>query len=313
MSLSTIQSSLDSLNRELVQLQKSLQDNTKKIEEEYKKIERIQRSFTSSTISHSMMKSKASELERYQKSILEFQKKGKNLEKKIADKKAQIARKNAEFQAEQRIQFKRVTKLEQEEQKRQQENNAQTQKLLQSMRSPGVRVSQHFLPGTPGQIHLEMSIPVGTQQDSKTTEENTVLPQYDFFISHASEDKESIAKPLYEFLTKKGAKVWYDDFTLTIGDSLRKSIDKGLISSRFGIVIFSEHFFKKSWPQYELDGLVQKRMKEDKAILPIWHNISLDTMQRYSPSLCDIIALKTSDLPVEEIGTQLMGLLQEDE
>lgn len=309
MSLSSIQSSLDSLNRELIQLQRYLQDNTKKIEEKFKEIERIQRSLSSSTISLSTLKSKNSELERCQKSISEFQKKGKDLDKKIADKKAQIARKNAEFQAEQRKQIEQVTKLEQEEQRRQRDNNIQIQKQIQSMRTPGVRIFQDFLHHSPNNAIIRMSIPIGVQPDSKEEIEEE-QPRYDFFISHASEDKENVAKPLYTFLTEKGAKVWYDDFTLMVGDHLRKSIDKGLISSRFGIVIFSEYFFiNKSWPEYELDGLIQKQMKEKKVILPIWHNISLDTVRKYSPSLTDIVALKTSDLSIEEIAMKLMQLL----
>ena len=58
---------------------------------------------------------------------------------------------------------------------------------------------------------------------------------YDAFISHASEDKVSVVKPLATALTRLGYRVWYDEFELRVGDSLRQSIDKGLINSRFGI------------------------------------------------------------------------------
>ena len=51
-------------------------------------------------------------------------------------------------------------------------------------------------------------------------------------------------------------KVWFDAFALTVGDSLRRSIDRGLAQSRFGIVILSEVFFAKHLPPLELDGLV---------------------------------------------------------
>ena len=78
--------------------------------------------------------------------------------------------------------------------------------------------------------------------------------EYDVFISHASEDKEDFVKPLVEALQASGYRVWYDDFTLKIGDSLRRSIDNGLKNSRYGIVIFSSAFFAKNWTQYEVDG-----------------------------------------------------------
>lgn len=77
---------------------------------------------------------------------------------------------------------------------------------------------------------------------------------YDVFISHASEDKDDIVRPLANALGEYGLKVRYDEFELRIGDSLRRKIDRGLTSSRFGIVVLSEPFFNKGWTTYELDG-----------------------------------------------------------
>ena len=68
---------------------------------------------------------------------------------------------------------------------------------------------------------------------------------YDAFISHASEDKAGFVRPLAKALGKMGFRVWYDEFELRVGDSLRQSIDKGLINSRFGIVVLSSAFFAK--------------------------------------------------------------------
>ncbi len=38
--------------------------------------------------------------------------------------------------------------------------------------------------------------------------------EYDVFISHASEDKEEVARPLAEVLRRNGLSVWYDEFEL---------------------------------------------------------------------------------------------------
>jgi TIR domain-containing protein len=61
--------------------------------------------------------------------------------------------------------------------------------------------------------------------------------------------------------------VWYDEFELRIGDSLRRKIDQGLSRSRFGLVVVSHAFFAKNWPQYELDGLVALEMAGRQRIL----------------------------------------------
>lgn len=72
---------------------------------------------------------------------------------------------------------------------------------------------------------------------------------YDVFISHATEDKEEIVRPLATALVVRGLRVWYDEFELRIGDSLRRKIDAGLANSRFGVVVLSPNFFAKNWPQ----------------------------------------------------------------
>ena len=83
---------------------------------------------------------------------------------------------------------------------------------------------------------------------------------YDVFVCHASEDKETFVRPLVQALRAEHIEVWYDEFTLTLGDSIRRAIDKGLRSSRFGIVVLSRAFFEKEWPQYELDGLADREI-----------------------------------------------------
>ena len=72
--------------------------------------------------------------------------------------------------------------------------------------------------------------------------------QYDVFISHASEDKKDIAVPLYNELSARGMRVWFDEATLQPGDSLTAKINDGLRNSRFGVVILSKMFFEKDWP-----------------------------------------------------------------
>ena len=98
--------------------------------------------------------------------------------------------------------------------------------------------------------------------------------EFDVFISHASEDKDDVVRPLAHALQDAGLQVWYDEFELRIGDSLRRKIDKGLASSRFGVIVLSKAFFGKGWTNYELDGLVTRAVTGEQVLLPIWHNIS---------------------------------------
>jgi hypothetical protein len=121
--------------------------------------------------------------------------------------------------------------------------------------------------------------------------------EWDVFVCHASEDKEGMVRPLATMLRESGLTVWYDEFTLRIGDSLRRKIDEGLANSRYGVVVLSRHFFAKNWPQQELDGLVSKEVAETgtKVILPVWHNISFEEVHQNSPMLSGRVAANSND------------------
>ena len=118
--------------------------------------------------------------------------------------------------------------------------------------------------------------------------------EYDVFISHASEDKVDVVRPLVAHLKQLGLKVWLDEFELTVGDSLRRSVDQGLSRSRFGAVVLSPAFFTKEWPNKELDGLVSREDGRAKVILPVWHNVGQDDIRKYSPTLAAKVAVSTS-------------------
>ena len=158
----------------------------------------------------------------------------------------------------------------------------------------------------PGKLRPFVDTPLSTIP-TLVRSENDV--QYDVFISHASEDKDEVVKPLANTLVANGLSVWYDEFELKIGDSLRRKIDRGIASSRFGIVVLSRAFFAKGWPSYELDGLVTKSVDGDQVLLPIWHNITKDEVVSYSPSLADKLARNTTMQTVEEIAEEIVEVV----
>ncbi|GJE67398.1 hypothetical protein LNAOJCKE_4629 [Methylorubrum aminovorans] len=130
------------------------------------------------------------------------------------------------------------------------------------------------------------------------------------FISHASEDKSDVVRPLVNALKEAGLSVWYDEFELRIGDSLRRKIDKGLASSRFGVIVLSKAFFGRGWPEYELDGLVTRANSGEQILLPVWHNVSKKEVIGYSPSLADKLARSTSTHTVEEIAAEIVDVIR---
>lgn len=133
---------------------------------------------------------------------------------------------------------------------------------------------------------------------------------WDVFVSHASEDKDAVARPLADALKALDVTVWLDETEMRIGDSLRRKIDQGLARSRFGIVIFSRAFFSKGWPQYELDGIVARSVSGEQTILPIWHEITKDEVMAQTPSLVDKIARSTSQFTISEIASEIASVVR---
>lgn len=125
----------------------------------------------------------------------------------------------------------------------------------------------------------------------------SILPpsvRYDVFISHASEDKEAFVRGLAAELTRLGLRVWFDEWTLRLGDSLRRKIDEGLRASSYGVVILSPSFFKKNWPQAELDALFAIEMSGRKVILPVRHELTHKQLVSLSPTLAGLLATESA-------------------
>jgi hypothetical protein len=137
--------------------------------------------------------------------------------------------------------------------------------------------------------------------------------EWDVFVSHASEDKEDFVRPLAQALAQLGVKVWYDEFSLEVGDSLSRSIDDGLANSSYGVVVVSPAFLQKRWPERELRGLVAREVEaEQKVILPIWFGVTKQEVLAFSPPLADTIAIKTEETEAEEIALTLLKVVRPD-
>lgn len=129
---------------------------------------------------------------------------------------------------------------------------------------------------------------------------------YDFFISHASADKEDFVDSLVKQAEAADLNVWYDDSALGWGDSIRQKIDDGLRRSYFGVVILSPNFFSRPWTEYELDAIIQRDLSGRGRILPIWHRLSLDDVERHAPALAGRLAFPTSNYSTAQIVEELI-------
>lgn len=287
MSVESRQREVAKFRKEIASLQKKDSDEAKKEVSKAKDADRASKSLNSSR-SESSSRNYQQKLIRLSDDIAKISSKRADLSKKIADKTTSLHR--AELNLAKELEAERK-KIQTAEKRREQEQLTHQRKITNELL-------------TQKKLSDAYSI---NELNSKM--ENT--KEHDVFISHASEDKDSLVRPLAKELSSLGFDVWYDETTLKVGDSLRDKIDKGLVASRYGVVVLSEAFFAKNWPQYELNGLVAKEMHGGKVILPIWHKVSKDEVLQFSPTLADKVALNTAISSVSEIAKQLAEVLGE--
>ncbi len=242
-----------------------------------------------SSKSASTVSSKLNEASRASIDIVSVQKKRAEIAKAMASKLADLHRAQTSLEKSEDIDRKKVLG----DQKK--ADDARARKLQQLDKQLN------------DQRRAAIAAPMAVAALAANTEAD-ISPEYDVFISHASEDKDSFVRPFAEKLARAGITPFYDEMSLTWGDSLRRRIDQGLARSRFGIVVLSKNFFSKEWPQRELDGLVALEIQGQSRILPIWHEVSKDEVSRFSPPLADKVALNTSLLSVDEIVEKLLPL-----
>jgi len=236
--------------------------------------------------------SKEQEIARLTRDIAQIQGRQSDIEKKIADKMAKLHKAQGDLAREQERERK---KIEDAEKRRHQEEIMRQREITRELEEQK-RLSEAVAFASP-MVAVMPRISV----------------QYDVFICHASEDKDEFVRPLAQELQMLEFRVWYDEFTLKVGDSLRRSVDYGLANSRYGVVVLSSTFFAKQWPQYELDGLIAREMNGRKVILPVWHKVTKDEVMAYSPSLVDKFALNSSIQSIEEIAKQIAEVLEQDQ
>jgi hypothetical protein len=131
----------------------------------------------------------------------------------------------------------------------------------------------------------------------------------DAFISHASEDKKALAEPIYHSLTNYGQDIWLDKYELIPGKSLMRQIDDGLIASRYGILLITPSFMKKSWPKVELQALFSAMMAGEKEIIPVWHDVTQKDVRKFSPLLADLLAVTTSGKTIDDVAVEILRVV----
>ena len=283
MSVDYYQRSVNSLDKDIAALEKKKAEADKKYAELSSKISSTQKSITPRT-SASIAASKLKQISGWESDRAKKPAESADLGKKLAEKRQKRNDANLKLQ-----------KAQQDEQKKQDREMRRMQESYES------RIAQL----------QSMAIPSGVNISSAVDEQEDV--QYDVFVSHAWEDKESFVEEFVQELQKLNLRVWYDKKQIKWGDSMRAKIDEGLRKSKFGVAVLSPDYIKegKYWTKAELDGLFQLESVNGKMLLPVWHNLTKKEVMAYSPIIAGKLAMNTASMTPAEIAAELAALQEE--
>ena len=278
MSSEQYQRTVNSLDKEIADLEKKKAAKDKEVATLQGKINTLKKSINSHT-SASTLNSKMRQIATHESDQAKKSQDSADFGKKIAEKRKKRAEAYLKLQKEQQNEQKKQDKANQQIQVSYEARIKEFQQLLQPVVTPA-------------------TTPIAADEE------------YDVFVSHAYEDKESFVDEFVEELRSQGLKVWYDTDKLKWGDSMREKIDRGLAKSRYGVVILSPNYIAehKYWTKAELNGLFQVETVNGKTILPIWHNLTKKQVVEYSPIIADRKAMTTASITPEEIAAELKEL-----
>lgn len=144
-------------------------------------------------------------------------------------------------------------------------------------------------------------------RDATYAKERTIREKPLAFISHDSRDKETIARPIALNLQRKICPVWYDEFSLKLGDNLRETIERGLRECKKCVLILSPNFLgNRGWGKKEFESIFTREILEDsRLVLPIWCGVSKREVYDYSPSLLNVKGIDWQALGEDEVCRQI--------
>lgn len=293
MSVAQYQRTVNTLDKEIAELEIKKAAADKKAADAKQKAARV---LIGKNDSVTTVNSKMRQKENYENTANKALTESADLSKKIADKRKKRNDASARLQKEQ-----------QNEQKKQDITTKRIQQSYERQIRDLQAQIETFVPVPHAPMHMS---PVSNNEymNNDMTE-----PEYDVFVSHASEDKEDFVDEFVEALRNLKLKVWYDTSAIKWGDSMREKIDKGLRKSRFGVVVLSPNYIAdgKYWTKAELDGLFQLESINGKIILPIWHHLTKKEVMDYSPIIANKLAMTTATMTPQEIAEKLKEILDE--
>lgn len=102
----------------------------------------------------------------------------------------------------------------------------------------------------------------------------------EIYLAHASEDK-PLVRPVAEYLMKQGVKVWFDEWDIEPGDSLREKMEEGLGAMTHFVVVLTPAAISKPWVAKEIDVGLVRQVGGKSRFIPVVVGVSHDQLSPF--------------------------------
>lgn len=143
----------------------------------------------------------------------------------------------------------------------------------------------------------------------ETVEKRASSPDLrDVFLCHAWDDREEAAKELHDLLESHDVSVWFSEKDIALGKPLLREIDKGLATSRVGVVLVTPALLRR----IKGEGIAEKELSALLArdqLIPIVHNTTYEALREVSPLLGSRSGLSTAENTMANVAAKLAELV----
>ncbi len=143
----------------------------------------------------------------------------------------------------------------------------------------------------------------------RSVETRTPTPDpRDVFLCHAWDDRSGAAKELHDLLESLGVSVWFSEKDVLLGAPLLREIDKGLATSRVGIVLVTPAFLDRIRGEGIADKELSVLLARD-LLVPVVHDTTYEALRDVSPLLGSRSGLSTAEEPMADVAAKLAELV----
>jgi hypothetical protein len=140
--------------------------------------------------------------------------------------------------------------------------------------------------------------------------------EQDVFLCHAWPDRQADAKDVYDMLLDEDVSVWFSEVSLRPGTDMRVAIDRGLVSSRMGIVLVTPAMLEKLRTDRSIASNEPSALLRRSLLVPVMHGVTFEELDQVSPTLASRGGFSTAEEPMRDIVVkiaELVGSMAEEE